>query len=364
LHVDGRYIKDDSGNIVFLRGVNKPGYEDDYMGLWAAEGEEAFDGFNVWNPQAIRDNFEAMQSWGCNVARIHQVVDFWQDNTQNYRQHIHDMIEIAGEYGIYVVFDVYSIRNSQVGGGDQFQIPWGRSGYGDPYLTGADATRIPNRAAYINYWVSVVNKLKDLPNVIFEFANEPKGWSAIDDYFVGVQEWIDAVRQEEGDGIKHLLVVQWDTGVWCNMDYPPPPWGDAQYPDDIGTLQWITDYPLNDPAGNIVYSTHIYREGGAFGDPQFLYKYNDVLLALQYQKVDWAAQNYPLFIGEVGARHNNAQDHTALNNTLTILKMWEVSYAQWTWTIEGHMEHGILQNEVFIPPPNEAGQILIDSLKP
>jgi hypothetical protein len=360
LHAEGRYIKDSLGRTIILRGVNQAGFHDSPNGWWNPEGGGYLSGLGVWDPDAVKYNLDGMKSWGCNVLRLHTRIAWWIDDTSNYRQHIKDTITWAGERGIYVIFEPYSIST-----GASTPLPWA------PYATDqSDVAYMPNSAAFIDYWTSVANELNGFPNVIFEIYNEPHS-APINEFFTVAQSWIYAVR---ATGANQLVIVQWDYGIWANLGFPweTPP-DKCRY--DGPTMDWVYYHPLNDPLGNIVYSFHNYR--GDFHntvpetEPRVnVWEYDDIKTALQSCWVEYVLNvlNKPVICGEIGANMwwtgEELQHELAyLNNSLTIYNEWNMSYLAWIWTIPAHMKHGLLQNDyVWLPPPNEAGEILIDSI--
>jgi len=354
LHVEGRYIKDVFNNTVVLRGVNQEGFLDDPDAWWNPEGGGYTSGFGVWNPDAVKYNLDCMKSWGCNVLRLHTNIQWWIENTNNYRQHIKDVIAWSGERGIYVIFEPFCVN-----GGTQYEMPF------PPYIPPEQEVIMPSEQAFIDYWTSVATELKSSPNVLFELYNEPHGnTTARDLWFDAVQKCIDAIR---ATGAEQIIIVQWGYGVWCNLNYPPPA-------NTAATMDWVELYPLSDPQNNIVYSFHNYRGDFHKTVPTRVnvWEYEDIKLGLQYCLVDYVLNNLtkPVLCGEIGANmwttgEGLTQELAYFNNSLTIYNEWNISYLAWVWTIPAHMKHGVLQNGYpWLPPPNEAGQILIASLTP
>jgi len=375
LHVEGNCIKNLRNQTVTLRGVNQAGFADHPNGWWNPEGGSIYSGLGVWNPDAVKYNLDKMKQWGCNVVRLHTVIQWWLENTNNYRQHIKDTIAWAGERGIYVIFEPTFVR-----GGEYacfFELPY------YPYLVDdtnssnnnreGDVAVMPNRTAFINYWVSVVNELEVYPNVLFEVFNEPHGNATVaDEFFEMVQEWINVTRNA---GATQLLVVQWGIGTWVNFGNPPP--DPHEPPSDAHpclTFYWVEYYPLYDPLGNLVYSTHKYRWDFHrwFEEEQKMngvWTYDEIKQGYNITLLNYVLFNLskPVIIGEIGA--DMWQTGTELerelawfNNSLTILNEWGVSYIAWVWTATAHMRHGLLQNAVWLPPPTQSGEILISKI--
>lgn len=351
------------GGTIILRGVNQASFLDDPNGMWNPEGGNVYSGFGIWSPDAVKYNLDGMKSWGCNVVRLHTSIQWWVENASNYRQHIKDVITWAAEREMYVIFEPFSVIGSI-----SYDLPWGL------YIPESQRSIMPDSQAFVDYYENVANELKNYPNVLFEIYNEPHedtvgDETTIAEFFSVTQQVIDAIR---GVGADQIIIVQWGYNVWVNLDYPPP---DPHNPGDYScaTLHWVEDYPLNDPLDNIAYSTHNYR--GNFhrsgGDPYNSYTYDDIKLGLQTCLVDYVLNtlNKPVIVGEIGASMwETGEDLTIeleyFNNSLTIYNEWNMSYIAWVWTIQAHMKHGLLQNEgAWLPPPNEAGKVLIDSMK-
>lgn len=359
LHVEGRYLKDYFNRTIILRGVNK-GQLDDPNDWWNPEGGGLYSGLRKWDPEAVKFNLNKMSEWGCNALRIHTSIKWWLFNEQNYRQHIRDIIQWAGERGIYVIFEPFSIV-----GADQYALPWG------DYIPPEQREIMPNSTAFINYWKSVVNELKDMPNVIFEFYNEPGCRTDstypeinITEFFNVVQEWIRTVREA---GAAQPLLVQ--LGGSLNTHVISFEDKTAYY---IDGLQWVEEYPLTDPINNVIYGFHWYR--GAVlktesGTTVRCWEYDELKNGMEICFVRYVLENLskPLLVGEVGANlwwteEELERELAFFNNTLRIFEEWGISYAAFTWTVPEHNRYGLLKltNDKWYCEPNVAGEILIN----
>lgn len=332
LHVEGRYIKDDTGKIVQLAGVHKHGYEDDPLGRWdGAWGEH--------NEAIIIENFQAMKSWGANEIRITERASFWLDNPlQNgwyHRDAIRDLLRIADEQGFYVIFCLFCMDSSAGWHG----VPWG-------------TTTIPTLDDFVSLWVDIATELKDYPNVLFELWNEVT--QNQDAWFNGVQQTISAIRNVTD----HIILVQWNWDVWANL-----------YTGSTSDLSWVADPRIH--GTNIIYSTHMYSDSRGFwedigeGVPRtFAYTYDDVKQAFQNELVDWVlnVQNKPLYIGEYGIGPYTLPPNASENakNGLQILNEWGVSYnCMWWFSSE---LFALLQTHQPDWVPTEWGQIVMDAM--
>jgi endoglucanase len=312
LHVDGNKIKDISGNVVFLRGVDRPeGSDSD--GSWM--------GNTFWNDANARTELSIIKSWGANVIRQHISVDLWVNDAIDSTSILHNraaikrVVELAAEQGLYVIFDGYSVMASNR---DQDPLPY------PPYQAVlAERNVIANQQQFVNFMADFANQLKGYSNVIFEMWNEPNGDSvAKASYFDTVQQCISAIRST---GSQNLIVVQWDYGGWVNLDFP----------SSANSLSWVFNYPLNDSAGNIVYSTHLYRSVGHIQKGGgYAYSLADVDAGLRAMLYYDVAQRYPLFVGEVGAvlgGSDQAQELEFFNNALNLFNQHGIGYCAWVW---------------------------------
>lgn len=360
LHVEGRYIKDDLGNIVYLRGIHKAGFEDDHTGWWSPVGSYQ-GGFGVWDPDTVKANLDAMKSWGANIVRLIMSLDWWIDDYGNHRQHVKDICDFAAERGMYVMYVAYCVHHYEVGEPwDQVALPY------PPYLMSGDERWIPDEAAFVDFWGSVAQELGSKQNVLFHLFGEPCGMGyqhdedAKNSWFNVAQQCIDRIRQIENTNgyIKHLIIFQYRDSPWCNLDHP-------DY--DADTMEWV-GWPETPEGENIVYSTSFYREYDSCGlhdDYSRGWTYDECKLAMEIQKIDWVVNtlNKSFMVAEVGANlwHSGQElneELKAFENCLKIWNEWGISYLPLWWRIEGPW--ALLQDDVYIPPPSETGQIFID----
>ena len=337
LHVEGRYTKDSSGNVVFLRGVNVATYLDDTTGWWYTDTDY---GYGNWNEDRVRQHLSGMQSWGINSIRILICIEWWINNFQGtlggnpadrpYRDSIKDTIVIAQDYGIYVIIVPWSVASDE----GQVEVPY------PPYTARTDV--IGSTQDFVDFWVNVANELKVYPNVLFDLWNEPVGADP-DTWFSVAQQTIDGIRTVTD----HIVIFQWGYS---------------------GGLQWLRRPDL--PSGiNVLYSEHIYRAHGSFYNNG--YTYDQIYDALYYDHDGWLGDyqyavenNIPMWIGEMGcwyAYDPDPQEKEAFNNTLKILNEWEMGYSIWDWFVCPGRPFGVLQT-TNVPTPNTAGQILIDAI--
>jgi len=349
LVVVGNKLQNQEGEIVQLQGVNQPGFVDCPSGFWRPEGGSTFSGLGEWNPDAVKANLDEIASWGANCIRMHQVGQYWIENTdtregtpvgQAYKDNLKDIIEWAGERGLYYIFDYYC----------DYPYP---NDYQDPLPYGQSGSLFTTEAEFVNYWSEVAEYLKSYPNVLFEIFNEPHSPATKEQYFTMAQDCINAIRQA---GAKQPIIIQWDYSIWTDLDYPHNGQGD-------GTLDWIWNYPLSDPQHNIVYSFHIYRGPWAqiHDSSGALYQYEDIKAGFEDCAVYTASQQYPILIGEFGAYYpdDRPEEVTFFASVCRIAEEWGLNYIAWVWDTVGHMSFPLLDGGAWIPPPNSAGEVLI-----
>jgi len=336
LHIQGKNIKDSNGNVVYLGGINRPsGFTASCTGNWFEDGDWVFgQAYTSFTETGLRQRMQQMKDARFNVVRLIFFADWWlydmsvnidgQPTDTSCRTAMRRTIEVAQDYGIYVVLSLYS---SDAGAtAEEHFMPF-------------PSNTIPNVQAFVDFWTAVASEYSDLPNVIFELFNEPTGDKAV--WFDAVQQAIDAIRTITD----HIIVVQYG---FC------------------GGFEWLTEYQLNDPLGNILYSNHIYRyPPGATMYPG-VESYDDIKNNLI---TNWSYDvavngSYPVWIGEIGASTLNPEtsETTWWRNVLQLLNDWEWGYAAWNW--DQPSSGWDLQNPTGVAPylPNERGQILIDAI--
>jgi len=346
LHVEGRYIKDDVGNTVLLRGTTLIHFLDDPSGAMNWGG---------WDPATVQANLDAMASWGINVVRLHTCAEWWLNNYQGYRNNMKDLIQWAGERGIYVIYDIYSISHLYSGWGDREFLPY------PPYTDFHDNIQPWTKQDFVDFWASVANELKTYPNVLFEIWNEPyptSGDKAVrDEFFDVVQDCIDAIRL---DGSSAICIVQWGQLLWT---------GDPAYM--TGNLRWVEEQLgrglLTDP--NIVYNGHIYRYHGSFGSMLGNVSYAYILQKMQDFQIPYVLDtlNKSVICCETGAYDSGTSEYQneleCLRNELSIMNEWGMSYLVFAW---GDTPFNIITGSESGGPydPKPSGQVLIDAIAP
>ncbi len=367
LHVDGRDLKDPSGKVVLLRGINHHGFLDVPDGSWDAPGAPLYSGMGSWNPAVVKQTLHQFRQLGFNVVRFHTVIDWWKNDVQtyqdsyrnvtypeSYRKMMEDTVKWAGQEGLYVIFDFFALKNVNGSQSGQESLPWA------PWGKYPDVVK--DRAEFEGLWESVARTLGHYPNVLFELYNEPHGDAqAENEWFLFVNEVLPKIRALTPNPV----IVQWDYQCWVNLDYPPP-----QY--SASTLDWITKHPLTD--SNVVYGTHLYRNSGN-GGPGMPHRSGPPLVNL-WEKADLQQAftlallphvsndlKKPLLVTEIGAYLANGEDDKAhelawFKNALSLLNEWGIGYVGWGWASDAQIHHGMLHEG----KPNEAGKVMLNSL--
>lgn len=339
LHVDGRWIRDEAGNVVTFYGINKHGFEDNPNGHWmTASGNPEW---NTFNPSTVAADLDAIKSWGLNTIRSYSCAQFWIENTDNHRQTIETLATMLEERGMYLIYSMWRVRPT----GDQIRMPF------PPYLTASgDLAVIPNEGAFVNMWGSIADALKDNPNVIFEFWNEP-ACSNQGDWQRVWQNCIDAIRDT---GAKNLISIHWGYSIWMNIKY-----GNGL------TLDYVENYPFTDPEGNIFYSPHNYRSDFHSTEPRVnCWEYDDLKTGMQMCKVDYVLNTLeiPVIMGEFGP--NMWQTGTELQheldyyaNLIQVCNDWQMGFITFLWWHTGFPYIHLKTGPNF--QPNAAGDVLI-----
>ena len=270
LHTSGHAIMDSNGNLVYFRGVGRAGDLDSLSGTWGGRGQNVFDYGEKWQTdvcvlrQKMDETFACYRDvWKVNLIRILVPVDWWwadninpaqlygvgPDQVMSYRSYVELVVEEAAKYGVYVDLCPYEVLNYHVSGDIWNGIP---GSLGTASLAYMHTINVDEMQAWRMWWTSVVNKLGQYPNVIFEMWNEPADGSntavslEASAYFNYTIEMYKAIRAK---GNLNLIFMQWHAGL---------------IPDET-ELDWVPQLynQLKDSVGstpsNIAFTTHPYR---------------------------------------------------------------------------------------------------------
>jgi hypothetical protein len=343
LHTEGKFLKDETGQVKTLRGVTKTGFEDYAGGMWGGKGG--------WDEAKVIAELDAMKSWGCNTVRIVECVRFWKEDIDNHRRHIKDFLSLALTRGIYVIFAGYQVQD-YLSGGRQDKLPY------PPFQSGDWSSIIASEQEFIDWWVSVSQELKLYPNVIYELWNEAcqtrADTAAEDSWHVVAQQIIDSIRV---NGDENPVIIQFFYDVWYTYEGPIYSKG----------VEWIENHIMT--GTNIIYSTHFYTSTVGSDKP---YDIDTLRSRMEYLKFNWVGDtlNLPFMVGESGcslassfSEEEQLQELLRWKNILTVLNEWKIGFTAWWWRDSGVnrlLTYGEGWNPV--PSPSLSGQILIDAI--
>ncbi|MFT3784206.1 MAG: cellulase family glycosylhydrolase [Nibricoccus sp.] len=253
IHLEGKKLLDAQGREVWLQGVNVVSLE------FTSQGDHV--------REAI---IEAIEHWKCTVIRLPVKESYWygrekgqSDAGAAYRKLVDECVSLIASRGVYIVIDLHRYRAV--------------------------------RPEHVEFWRDAAVRFKNHPAVLFDILNEPHGISwevwrnggfveerkentADEDSFLPAAEAAKSRRGFESPGMQKIVDTIRATG--------------ARNVIIAGGLDWAYDlsgivqgFALKESTGNgIMYSTHIYN-----------------------WKKDWAgkvlkaAEQYAIFVGEVGA---------------------------------------------------------------
>jgi hypothetical protein len=270
LHTSGHTILDSSNEPVYFRGIGRAGDLDSLSGTWSGRGEKVFEFGEKWQTdmavlkQKMDETFSCYRNfWKVNLVRVLIPVDWWwidnvnpaqqygvgPDQVMSYRSYIALVVEEAAKYGIYVDLVPYEVRNYYVSGDEWDGIPGSLGAASLAYMHTINSDEMQ---AWRVWWTSVVYRLGQYPNVIFEMWNEPDDGSTTADsaeasaYFNYVIEMYQTIRDS---GNKNLIFMQWHAGLIPGG--PDLTWVPQMYKE-------LKDSVGSSPS-NIAFTTHPYR---------------------------------------------------------------------------------------------------------
>jgi hypothetical protein len=340
LSVAGNRILTADGTPIVLKGMcytyfvaNEYAYRGDWM---MPDGSI---GWNTWSPTGVRNLLDFIQASNANVVRVFMTVEYWLKDTETFQNRIKYFVVEAANRGIYTDLTFWNANGT--GQMPQDILPW-QDGNGI----------ISSIADFVNLWGNIGGAFKDYPSIIFELWNEPTGDQEL--WFNVAQQCIDRIRSV---GATQPILIQWNYQI--NHDFGSG-WHEG--------MDWVIENPLNDPTGNLIYSTHIYSSTWyGFYDSTLgatVTDYESINHALSDCRVYDVAAVHPVFIGEIGCSNwDLATQLVYFNNTLTLLDQHGVGYAAfaappWTSATQwGLVQIGVANYTLYNP-----GEILINHL--
>ncbi len=292
LHVEGNVLKNEQGQTIILRGVNRSGAE--YM---CVQGRGFMDG------PTDDSTILAMKSWRINAVRIPLNEHCWlglsdvkeEYSGEKYRLFIKDYVKRLIDNNIYVIVDLH---------------------WSGPELRKTSNQAMPNAKYAVSFWESAANEFKDNRKVLLDVINETfpdknrgsdaawKCWKeggkcpGVSYDTVGMQTLVNTVRQT---GAENIILL-----------------GGIRYANDLS--KWLEYKPV-DPLNNLAASWHIYPNG----NPCNTTACYDRMIAPVAEKV-------PLIAGEFGESvKGDVCSVEKTNEVLDWLDKHKVSYLIWTW---------------------------------
>jgi hypothetical protein len=268
LHVAGNQLVDSANNPVVLRGVNVASLE------WRPDGYHVMDSVNIY-----------LKDWHANLLRLPVNQDYWFGHNQKwsggesgdggaaYRKVVNDVIEAARAQNAYVMLDLHW---SDMG-------VWG-SGNDDQHYLPDDNSN--------TFWQSAASLYANDAAVLFDPYNEPRARydNPTDADFTKwkdggtVTEWSlddsQVIGTYHSPGMQGLINTIRATGANNVVAPEGLNWGSNLH----GVL---TGHALSDPAGNLMYQSHLYPN-----------KLADAEVA---SSVETVGNSYPIYVGEWGS---------------------------------------------------------------
>jgi len=317
LHVDGRYVKDELGRTVYLKGANLPA--------------------NMWYsyPGNMQQQFAYMKQWGFTVCRI--VVEAWTFPTgvlpSDLLPRLDLMVNYAETQGIYAV----------IGWASSWNIPASES-----YPAWPDATNVWKTDAdwqeWINFWATIANRYKGRAHVLYDLINEPIN-TPENLYSTKTKACIDTIRAIDPDVV--IIVMEEAYDKWTHMGF-----------------DFEINYPIN--RSNILFSGHEYHDHIA---PQ--YSKEAIRSRMTYKNWDWIVNNNrAMWVGEFNTHldwvENDATYHGAtwMRNFMDVCnEMGFVGFCAWWWrpTALSYSYHNLLAD--WNGNPTASGKIVQEGLK-
>ncbi len=294
LHVAGNQLRDAANTPVVLRGVNIISLE------WRPDGDNVLQAVDI-----------ALHDWHANLLRLPVNQDFWFGHDQAwtggesgdggaaYRELVDQVINVARANNAYVLLDLHW---SDMGN-------WGSSN-GQHFLPDDNSTV---------FWQDAAPRYANDPAVLFDPYNEPHfasdqpsdadfalwrdgGWvNETGEFFgwyhsPGMQGLIDTIRATGANNIVTPEGLNWGSNL-------------------TGVL---TGYALSDPAGNLMYQSHLYPN-----------KLADDGVA---SSVEAVARDYPIYVGEWGSGGTPGWDNPGAAQSNRDMLAYLDSHPNFSWT--------------------------------
>ena len=325
LKASGRWIIDEDGNFVLLRGA-------DYMGMefgWFWHSEE---------------DFERMRSWGFNVVRLPIAWSYVEPTEghydDSYLSTVATVISWCMENGLYVILDMHQWNWAPKFEGNGLP-DWAVEQYSDQdeakfgFFTDA-----ATQGKFFDMWRHVANRFKNESTIFaYDIFNEPN----VDYRLMSEESFLEELLNFYQGAADHIREVDNRHAVMYE-----PPWGG-------GVSDWSI---IDDP--NLVLSTHLYTEGTADGvtgyDGNSATLEEDFLVSYDFSTL-W---NVPLVIGEFGVGSAATKAHEWARDFMNIFDKYVIGACWWSYwrdddsmgllTADGEEKEGLLSALIRIYP--------------
>jgi len=296
LKADGRWIIDEGGNTVLLRGANYNGME---FG-WFEHAE---------------DDFRRMEGWGFDVVRLPIAWSYVEPREgqydDSYLDRVDGVIAWCRNSRLHVILDMHQWNWAPKYQGNGLP-DWAVAQYSD--RDKAKVGFFSNETMqdhFSNMWRYVADRYKNESTIFaYDIFNEPN----VDYGLMGEEAFLGRLRSFYQMAIDHIREVDSRHAVMIE-----PPWGG-------GIRAWTK---VEDP--NLVLSTHLYTEGTADGttgydgdsgklEADFLVSYG---LSLQW--------NVPLVIGEFGVGSAATKAHEWTRDFVSIFDKYMINACWWSY---------------------------------
>jgi endoglycosylceramidase len=329
---EGRWIKDQYGRILILRGAN------------VTQGNKSPPFIAEW---LTMEDFREIRDYGFNVVRfliIWEAVEPEKEKYDDgYLKKVEEIVSWAGEFGIYVVLDMHQDLYARKFGGTgapqwavfddglNFEIknPWFMT-YFEPAVIRAFDNFWENKNgvqdSYINMWKHVAERFKDNEIVLgYEIMNEPFLGSVSEDITKSEKEKLKAFYEKTISGIRkidsrHLIFYEPNVISGCLME--------------SGLYGLLFD--------NIVFAPHYYD---SLVEINKIYDGNDETMRSAFKLCDSTAEQMknPWWLGEYGITYGIEGCGEYLRDQSTLLDELRAGSAVWNYDY-GH-GFGILTKE-------------------
>ena len=378
----GHDLYDAFGNKIYFRGLGRANGNDSPVGDWYGPGGSYWDG-SQWDydfehlAQRMDATLQAMRvTYKCNMVREFLPVNWWWEDsidtskyqwfpkaTTSYRNYKELLVQRALLQGMYVDFCPYSFRSWQDGdGGGTAPAAAAMDTNGMAVMDAIDSSDPTYTTAWRLWWTSVVQKLGNYPNVIFEIWNEPNGDSLVKtQYFNHCVEMYKTIR---GLGNTNLILMQWRL---CGV----PGWQEE--------LTWIPDLyqrianAVGGAPTNLAFTFHAYRYTWNL---QWGTNYSTILS--QIQAPNWIPQtrsatvNVPVICNEAGPGMDLSGSALAAelswwDGIIRACRDEDVGVCAYYWTpdVGWHPQSGLFVGAwpagAAAPTPSQPGQMWIDA---